>query len=190
MVDVATALESALEKYAAVVDEADTLEINSEKTILRAKTLLEGCVAAEQQMAERLQAFASAMRELQQRQERCAKKTIEAAKKIEVRVQGRAALLERFAALGASTRDVDGPVKEVMTKRAEGAPAQELLPALAEVVARAESTLADASSVAKDAEEADWHDIAREAHSLKQQLADVRNKILLAQRDLAGRAPS
>jgi hypothetical protein len=190
LVEVATALEAALDKYAAIVHEADTLEINSEKTIHRAKALLEACVASEQQMAERLHAFAGAMRDIQKRQEDCAKRTVEAAKKIEIRVQGRAALLERFAALGASTRDVDGPVKEVMTKRAEGAPAQDLLPALAEVVARTDTTLESASAVAKDAEELEWHDIAREAHALKQQLADVRNKILLAQRDLAVRSPS
>jgi hypothetical protein len=81
-------------------------------------------------------------------------------------------------------------VKQVLTKRAEGVPAQDLLPALAEVVTRTETTLADASAVAKDAEDANWQDIAREAHSLKQQLADVRNKILLAQKDIAGRSPS
>lgn len=190
LVAVATALETALDKYAAVVHEADTLEITSEKTIHRAKALLEACVAAEQDMAARLQAFAGAMRDVQKRQEDCARRTVEAAKKIEVRVQGRAALLERFAALGASTREVDGPVREVMTKRAEGAPPHDLLPALAEVVTRTETTLADAKAVAKDAEDLNWIDIAREAHALQQQLADVRNKILLAQKDLATRAPS
>jgi hypothetical protein len=186
----ASLLEAELTRYEESVAEAKRLEIASEKGLHKSKVVLEACAACEHRMREHLQAFALAMQDMQKRQQTCMEETVASAKRIEERVHDRAALLERFGELGVRAREVDEPVKAVMARQAEGAPPSDLLGALAEVIARTDSVLDDADAVAKDAQGRGWEDIAREATALRQQLQSARNKVLQAQRDVAGRAPS
>ena len=190
IVKAAAALEAELERYEAHVADARRLEMSSEKGLLKAKALLEACAASEQRLREQLQGFAAAIQDAHARQRVCVDETVAAAKRIEERIHDRAALLERFGALGVRAREVDEPVQAVMQRKAEGAGDAELAVALGEVVARADSVLADAEAVATDARERGWEDIAREAAALKQQLQSARNKVLQARRDMASRAPS
>lgn len=190
LVKAATLLEAELARYEEHVNEAKRLEIASEKGLHKSKSVLEACAATEQKMREHLQTFAGAMQEMQQRQQACVDETLATAKRIEERIRDRAALLERFGALGARAREVDEPVQAVMQAKADGAKDSELLGALAEVISRTDSVLEDAEAVAKDAQGRGWEDIAREAMALKQQLQSARNNVMQAQRDMAGRQPS
>jgi hypothetical protein len=81
------------------------------------------------------------------------------------------------------------PVAALEAKEGD-ANAQDLLKTLSEVAERTESVVAEAEALGADAVSDDWQDIAREATTLKQQLQSARNKILVAQRDVAGRTPS
>ena len=56
----AAALEAELLEYEKFVAEVKRMNLNTEKSMHRAKDLLEHCAAGEQRMAERLQAFAAA----------------------------------------------------------------------------------------------------------------------------------
>lgn len=190
LVKAATLLETELARYEENVNDAKRLEIGSEKGLQKSKTVLEACAATEQKMREHLQTFAAAMQEMQKRQQACVEETLATAKRIEERIHDRAALLERFGALGARAREVDEPVKAVMQAKADGAKDSELLGALAEVISRTDSVLEDAEAVAKDAQDRGWEDIGREAMALKQQLQSARNKVMQAQRDMASRQPS
>jgi hypothetical protein len=140
-------------------------------------------------MAERLQAFASAMQGVQVRQQTCISEAVAAAEKIQQRIQNRSSLLERFSALGERARSLNEPVAALEAKEGD-ANAQDLLKTLGEVAERTESVVAEAETLGADAVADDWQDIAREATTLKQQLQSARNKILVAQRDVAGRTPS
>jgi hypothetical protein len=190
LVKAASLLEAELARYEENVSDARRLEIASEKGLQKSKTVLEACAATEQRMREHLQAFAAAMQQMQERQQACVDETLATAKRIEERIHDRAALLERFGALGVRAREVDEPVQAVMQRKAEGAKDSELVGALGEVIARTDSVLEDADAVAKDAQGRGWEDIAREAMALKQQLQSARNKVMQAQRDMAGRQPS
>jgi hypothetical protein len=190
LVKAATLLEAELARYEEHVADAKKLEIASEKGLQKSKTVLEACAATEQKMREHLQGFAAAMQDMQKRQQACVDETLATAKRIEERIHDRAALLERFGALGVRAREVDEPVKAVMQAKADGAKDSELLGALAEVISRTDSVLEDAEAVAKDAQGRGWEDIAREAMALKQQLQSARNKVMQAQRDMASRQPS
>lgn len=190
LVKAASALESELARYEEHIQDAKRLEINSEKGLHKSKTVLEACAATEQRMREQLQTFAAAMQEMQKRQQACVEETVATAKRIEERIHDRAALLERFGALGQRAREVDEPVKEVMQRKADGAKDSELIGALAEVISRTDAVLEDADSVAKDAQARGWEDIGREALGLKQQLQSARNKVMQAQRDMAEKLPS
>jgi hypothetical protein len=182
----AAALEAELLEYEKFVVEVKRMSLDNEKAMHRAKDLLEHCAAGEQRMAERLQAFAAAMQDVQVRQQTCIAEAVQAAEKIQQRIQKRSALLERFSALGDRARALNEPVAALEAKQ-ENASAQDLLTTLSEVAARTEAVVAEAEALGGDAVSDDWPDIAREATTLRQQLLSARNKILLAQRDVAGR---
>lgn len=185
----AAALEAELLEYEKFVSEVKRMNLDNEKAMHRAKDLLEHCAAGEHRMAERLQAFAAAMQDVQVRQQSCITEAVLAAEKIQQRIQNRSALLERFSALGDRARALNEPVAALEAKQAD-ASAQDLLATLGEVAARTEEVVAEAEALGGDATNDQWPDIAREAGALKQQLLSARNKILLAQRDVAGRTPS
>ena len=185
----AAALEAELLEYEKFVADVGRMSLTTDKAMHRAKDLLEHCAAGEQRMAERLQAFAAAMQDVQVRQQSCIVAAVAAASLIQERVQNRAALLERFSALGDRARALNEPVAELEAKEGS-ANAQDLLTALGEVAARTETVVAEAEALSADATSADWQDVAREASTLRQQLLSARNKILVAQRDVAARTPS
>jgi len=185
----AAALEAELLEYEKFVSEVKRMNLTTDKAMHRAKDLLEQCAAGEQRMAERLQAFASAMQDVQVRQQACITGAVAAATLIQERVQNRSALLERFSALGDRARALNEPVALLEAKEGE-ANAQDLLTTLSAVAAATETVVAEAEALGADAAAADWQDIAREATTLRQQLLSARNKILVAQRDVAARTPS
>lgn len=189
LANAAAALEAELLEYEKFVAEVKRMSLNTEKAMHRAKDLLEHCASGEQRMAERLQAFAAAMQQVQVRQQTCISEAVAAAEKIQQRVQQRSTLLERFSALGERARALNEPVAALEAKEGE-ASAQDLLKTLGEVAQSTESVVAEAEALGADATADDWQDIAREATALKQQLQSARNKILVAQRDVAARTPS
>ena len=185
----ASALEGELGEYEKFVVEIRRMNLTSEKAMHRAKALLEDCAAGEARMSERLQAFAAAVQDVQARQQICITEAVAAAEKIQERVQNRSQLLERFSALGDRARALNEPVAALEAKEGE-ANAQDLLSTLSEVATRTEAVIDEAETLASDAQTNEWDDIAREARTLKQQIQSARNKILVAQRDVAARTPS
>ena len=185
----AAALEAELHEYEKFVAEVKRMNLNTEKSMHRAKDLLEHCAAGEHRMGAKLQEFAAAMQGVQVRQQTCISEAVAAAERIQERIQKRSALLERFSALGEKARSLNEPVTALEAKEG-GADAQDLLRTLGEVASRTEAVVDEADGLRADAEADDWQDISREATTLKQQLQSARNKILTAQRDVAGRTPS
>jgi hypothetical protein len=186
----AAALEAELGRYESAALEAARLKITSEKSIARAKSQLEACAAAEEKLAAQLQAFATAMQAVQAKQQACMEAGVLAARRLEERARDRAALVERFGALGLRAKDIEAPVQAVMERHASGATETELLAALGQVLERTDGLVADAASFESEAREHAWEDLARAAADLKQQLQAARNKVERSRRDLANRAPS
>jgi chromosome segregation ATPase len=190
LVSSATELEIELERWEELVVEAGEMDVTSDKQLQHAKSVLESCSAAERTMAEQLHAFVSAMQDLQARQRTCMEKTVRAARRVQERVEGRSALLERFAELGRQAAEINEPVATVMKAIGDQAPADDLVGPLAAVAEKTEAVASTAEAVAQAAREADWLDIAREADALKQQIQSVKNKVVTAHRNVATRASS
>lgn len=189
LADAARALEAEVERFEGIVSEGQRLEVTTEKTLQRARALLESCADCEQRMASQLQAFVAAMQGVQERQRAGMDAVGALAARVQGRIEGRNTLLERFAALGERTVAMNEPVSRVLEPEASGAqPA--VMAALQQIVARTEEIVAEADLVANDAREGQWADIAREADALKQQVQSARNKVLQVQRRVAGGAPS
>ncbi|HVH40739.1 MAG TPA: hypothetical protein VM925_00295, partial [Labilithrix sp.] len=96
----AASLESELRQYEETAAELDRLPLNSDKTLQRARKVLEECAAHQEKLATLLPAFANAMQAAQTRQQECMDVTARGTAKIKTRFEERMALLERVAALG------------------------------------------------------------------------------------------
>jgi hypothetical protein len=186
----AAELEAELEAFQRLVSDLGRLHINSDKALDRARQHLEACSDFEQKLAGRLQVFAEAMQTLQARQQECMKSALDHAQRIQARNEARNALLARVNTLGLSARDINAPMDELMTDAAGRTDSALVLSKMQEVGERLQVVIAEASTLANLARDQDWQDIARDADTLKQELLGVRNKVLLAQRNVASRAPS
>ena len=186
----AAALEGELRRYEETVAELQKLPLNSDKTLQRARKVLEECAGHQEKLAVLLPAFAQAMQQAQLRQQQCMDATAHGTDKIRTRFEARMALLERVAALGQQAQDINAPVAAVISAQVEERTPTELLKSLEDVGARTEAVIAEAEAVHKLAQDGDWQDIARDTDTLKQQLQSARNKVLVTQRNIAARAPS
>ncbi len=184
------ALENEVRMFEELVLELGRLSINSEKGLLRAKSALEACSEYEQKLAARLRAFAEAMQLVQAKQQECMMQALESAKRIQERNDVRNALLERVTALGLRAREINEPMTELVADESGTTDATIVLAKMNDVGERLESVIGEAAAVETSARESDWVDIARDADALKQQLQSARNKVLVAQRNVASRAPS
>ena len=189
LAEAARALEAEVEHFESVVVEGRGLEMTTEQTLQRARSLLESCAECEQRMASQLQAFVTAMQGVQERQRRGMDAVAEIAAKVQGRIEGRNTLLDRFSALGAKAGEMTEPMSRVLAPSPSVAPPA-VIAALQQIVARTDEIVAEADRVAREAREGEWADIAREADALKQQVESARNKVLQVQRRVAGEAPS
>jgi hypothetical protein len=185
----ATALETEIRRYEETSAELDSLSLTSDKTLQRARKTLEECAAHQERLAVLLPAFAQAMGAAQAKQQACMDLTARATLKMKTRFEERMALLERVALLGQRAQEINEPVAAVL-EGGDDKSAPDLLRSLEEVGSRTEAVIAEADALHRSAQEGEWLDIARDADTLKQQLQSARNKVLIAQRNVASRAPS
>jgi hypothetical protein len=190
LVKAVTALEEGLVRWEALSIEALGVEPSSDKTLGRAKRMLEECAECETDMARELHAFVTAMQAVQERQRVCMERTVEVAQKIQGRVANRQELLERFGKLGERAGEINTPVAVVLEAIGRSAPPSELLAPLEAVATQTQAVADDAETLAKDARAANWDDIAREADSLRQQVHAVKKKVYDARDSVARRSPS
>lgn len=188
---VAEGLLGDLRKLEDTIREAQRLEINSAKNLQRGRRLLESCSETEQRLAGHLQGLASSIQATQLRIAACMEHTVDFSKKVAERAEVRSQLLERLGGLGKRASEINEPVAAAVAAQAAGtADNATLLATVTEVVARTEGLLDEAADVAREAKDAGWVDIARDADGLRQQVHALRGKVLILQRGLAERAPS
>ncbi len=188
---VAEGLIGDLRKLEDTIREAQRLDINSAKNLQRGRRLLESCSEQEQRLAGHLQGLASAIQTTQLRIATCMEHTVDFSRRVAERAEIRSVLLDRLGGLGKRASEINQPVAEAVAAQAAGtADGTILLATVTEVVARTEGLLDEAAAVARDAKDAEWVDIARDADGLRQQVQALRGKVLILQRGLAERAPS
>lgn len=185
----ATAIEEELQRYERVTAELRR-PVNSEKSLKRTKHLIEESSHCEQRMAERLHALVAAINGVRARQEACLEVTNGAVEQLQKRAGELEGLLLRFSTLGQAAKEINEPVKDIVSQKGDGADAGTLLHSVTAISQRMESLVGEADQVLAAAEAGDWPDLAREAKAMKQQMRDVRHKILLVARELASNAPS
>jgi hypothetical protein len=193
LVDAVTRFEAALRRYEVLVDETEHLKLTSEKQVVRAHRALAECAEEEQRLVAHLTAFVDAMRAAQTRQETAMNARVRAVERLEEKIQTREVLLGRLAGLGEHARSVSTAIAALFAGKGRELSQADITASLGEVEARTKPIVDEAEVLCRDAEAAEWLDIARDADSFKQQIGSARKKVsqLVEQRaQVGGGAPA
>jgi hypothetical protein len=98
--------------------------------------------------------------------------------------------MKRFAALGESASHVNTLTNELTARRSAGATESEIIEGLQAIQVQMAAVVAEAEALATAARDKDWPELARQADAVRQQVLAAKNKLAIAQRTVATRAPS
>ncbi len=170
------AIVRAAQGLSAAVDELDKrtrrvakAELNNREGLVRAGELLQHAADGHADFLTRFDALSQAASELRERQNASATVLTNEVRRLDERRKVYSALEERFAALGQLAREIAASVKEIdkPEERDKLGPIQE----------RLASAVEDARSLANDAGAADFGDLERQAHAMRQQIQALHNRL-------------
>jgi hypothetical protein len=178
LAEAARAAEEELELFERLVASVRKIELTSEKSILRAGKALSEAVATQARIAQVLAPLARAFSQAQQRELSAAEQLQACAEQIHQRTELFASLMEGVRAVGTDAIEVTSLLKSATGGGTDGAEA-EFDQRIAEAVARMDAAVERAKELHRIAQEAGLDDVARQAHSLEQQLTSARGKLKL-----------
>lgn len=190
LVAAAAALDDELRAYDELAREARRIKFDSEKSLQRAIRIVQESQGRNDAIQEKLRALVAQIEEARGRQVDSLNTLLEAAKTVQARAQEHDALMARFAALGESAQRVNTLTLELSAKRSAGASESEILQGLGEIQLQMASVVGEAEALAQRATEQEWPDLARQADAVRQQVLAAKNKLALAHKTVATRAPS
>jgi hypothetical protein len=186
----AAALDEELRRYDSLAEEAKRSTINSAKTLERAVRIVQESTGRNETVQAKLRELVAQIEGSRTRQVDSLNVLLEAAKRAQLRSEQYDALMKRFAALGASAREINTLATEADTKRQAGAPETEILEGLGRIETQMATVVAEAEALEEIATEQDWADLKRQADGARQQLLAVKKNLTAARRGIAMRAPS
>ncbi|HXI59636.1 MAG TPA: hypothetical protein VNO55_26390 [Polyangia bacterium] len=167
MVRAAEALEEEIVRLEAISRSSRKIRLNSDKNIARAAAELNEALTLPERLAERLRALATAMGNMQERQQAALEPLAAFAVEIQQRMQRLEGHMHSFATLGKAAGEVNAQLAGGQADRA--------------AVALAEARLQEISDAARALFEAarddDFPEVAREADVLKQRMAALRRRL-------------
>lgn len=178
LAEAARAAEEELELFERLVASVRNIELTSEKSILRAGKALSEAVATQARIAQVLAPLARAFSQAQQRELSAAEQLQACAEQIHQRTELFGSLMEGVRAVGADAMEVTSLLKSAAGDGPNGTEA-DFDQRIAEAVARMDAAVARAKELHRIAREAGLDDVARQAHSLEQQLTSARGKLHL-----------
>jgi hypothetical protein len=190
LVSAAAALDKELHALAELASETKRESLNTERSIARATTALSDSVQFQARIEGKLKGLVSEIAAIQKLQQDSIDTLVTVAREVERRAKSRDELLRRFAELGAMAAQVNTLARELTTREAEGSAADERLDRLRVIEQQMDAVVAEAQSIAEAAARDDWPEFARQADSARQQMLAARNKLVLAHKGAAERAPS
>lgn len=185
----AAALEAELKRFEDIASSVARAPLSSQKAIEHAARLTRDASEAQGRFARQLQALVALVGSAGERQRAAAAVINDRVAEIDARTAGHAALEARLGELGAEARGINGMVQEA-TGGGGGVPGSperlaELVGRLGDIVERMDGAVERAQEVTREATEADFVDVARQADALRQQLLAARNRVGLLRRGLA-----
>jgi uncharacterized iron-regulated protein len=190
LVAAAAALDDELRAYDELADELQHIKFNGEKALQRGLRIVQESQERTAVIQDKLRSLVAQIEETRGRQVQSLNVLLEGAKMLQSRSQEHDELLARFGAVGESARRVNELTVELSAKRAAGASESELLQGLAEIQTQMAAVVAEAEALAQRAEAQGWPEVGRQADAVRQQVLAAKNKLALAHKAFAGRAPS
>jgi hypothetical protein len=188
LLEAAGAVEDELIAFDELAREAKRVTLDGKKALGRAAKLLEQSAELQESAQGKLRALVVEIEGARRRQDASMATLLDFARTLEGRAREFRALEERFAALAESARAVNTMAAE-LGARGE-APSGELLDPLRTLEQRMREVAASAEALARDARDGGWSELARMADAARQQVQSASNKLSLAFRQVAERAPS
>lgn len=165
----AQALEEEIVRLEGLAKSARKIPLNTDKNLVRAAAQLNETLSVPERVAQRLQAVATAMAHMQDRQQAALQGLSAFAVELQQRTQLFEQHMESFGALGKAAGEVSA---QLVASDGDQS-------ALLGAVARLQEISDGARAVFDAARAADFPDIAREADVLKQRLASLRKRLVL-----------
>ena|ERR1700712_3397997 len=175
--EAAAEFERELTRYEKISSELGRTTVRSQKTLSRTQRLLTESAECEEALGQRLRSMLEAMNGSRDKQQSCMETTLAAAKNLQTRANEFTALLERVSALGNRARETSEPAIAALTDSANGQRDAALLESLETLGDRMLGIIRDAEEIARDAEQGDWPDIARDVQSLRQQIIAALGRV-------------
>jgi chromosome segregation ATPase len=190
LVAAATALDAELGGLADLARAASQESLDTERSMARATKTLTTSVEQQSFIEQRLRALVAEIERVRERQQESTQSLLDFAHEVERRGKSRDALHARFAALAESAAHVNTLAAALGERKAAGAPDAEVLERLAAIQVELAGVVGEAEVLVDAATRETWPEIARQADTVRQQMLAAKNKLALAQRTLASRAPS
>jgi hypothetical protein len=174
----ALAAQEELERFEALVATVRKIELNSEKSIVRAAKALGDAVAVQARIAEVLAPLAQAFSQAQQRELAAAEQLQESAVEIHRRTELLTTLTERIRTLGNDALEVTSLLQAATDQGNEGMSSEANFQSrTAQALDRMDAAVERAKELHRVAREAGLGDVARQAQSLEHQLSSARGKL-------------
>ena len=183
-------MEEELRAYDELASDVHRIEIDGEKSIARAARMLEDATSRQPRIQEKLRALVAEIEAARVQQQKSLDTLVGASQALQARATQYGELMDRFAALGEAASGVNALTTALSARRSDGAAEGELLAGLQELEQRMDTVVERADSLAQDAQQHGWPEIARQADAVRQQVHAAKNKLSLAHRAMASRAPS
>jgi hypothetical protein len=190
LVAAAALLDQQLREYDDLASEAKKIQLDDEKALGRVARVLESSTTRQPAIQEALRTLVSEIDAARLRQQQSLDTLVEVSRALEARAFQFDALMKRFAALGESAHTVNQLTTEISAQQGEGVPESKVLDGLRELEQHMGRVVEGAEDLARDAEQNGWTELARQADAVRQQVRAAKNKLSLAQRTVAARAPS
>jgi hypothetical protein len=190
LVAAAAALDEELGALSDLADGTKHEPLDGDRSMSRATKALSASVEQQARIEQRLRGLVEEIDRARVKQQESTKALVDVAHEVERRAKSRDALLARFAALGESAGRVNSLAVELGERKSAGAPDAEILERLAGIQLEMAAVVGEAEALVEAAKSASWPEIVRQADGIRQQMLAAKNKLALAQRTVASRAPS
>jgi hypothetical protein len=183
-------LEEELRRYEQLTKDTDATAIHSHKQLVRAAQTLSEASRCHERIMQHVGVLSAAMTDTRARQQACAEQLVASGGQIGERATVFQTLLGQCDQLRELSKALNESAAQVAARQSEGAPDEAILVLMTELLERIGGAVTRADEVGRVAKEASFADVARDVDSLRQQMLSAKNRLTLAQRSLADRAPS
>ncbi|HEY1956003.1 MAG TPA: hypothetical protein VGH28_10320 [Polyangiaceae bacterium] len=170
LVAAAQAIENDQRRLEELAEGLGKTKLQSEKTISRAARELQGALEQQEQLAKSLRVLGEAMMHMQERQQGAVEKLGARAVEIQTRRSRLSELMLRYAALGTKAA-------ELLESMSTSLEAEDKAAAVSGADAKLVAIVEEAATLAKEARDEDFTELAHEADVLKQKFHGVRMQL-------------